>query len=206
MSLSIAQRLAILDALPTELNGEAVLVFEDDGGGWHNDPTIETWVSFTALPGQRYLYNIRSQLSEIWNASISKLEEERGELHQGTVNLYVCSTNKATVQLYENLLAVQIDRTRLGLSLDVEGVTTGPDPASPKPLGSYSDYRLKKKVYRTLVEIPILYKYTVTETGEVIKAIELEPWMGRPSEEMEHYMLRAPLLLSADIILELVDE
>jgi len=201
MSLTIAQRLAIWAALPTELDDEDVLVFEDDGGGWHHDPTIESWVSFTVDPGPRYLYTIRSQLQETWNANTQKLDDERGELHQGTINLYVCSTNKRTVQLYENLLVKEIEPGRLGLSLDYEGVTTGPDPPSPKPLGSYSDYRLRKRVYRTLIEIPILYKFSEIETGEIIKAIEVEPWMGWPVAEMETLYLRAPLLLTVDMLL-----
>ena len=201
MSLTIEQRLAILAALPTELNGEEVLVFEDDGGGWHNDPAIESWVSFTVNPGPRYLYNVRSQLSETWNAELSTIDDERGQINKGTINLYICSTDKRTVQTYEVLLAVQIERERLGLSLDYEGVTTGPEPASPKALGSYSDYRLRKKVYRTLIEIPILYKFSVIEHGDLIKAIELEPWMGAPLVEMDHYTIRAPLLIRADMAL-----
>ena len=201
MSLTIEQRLAILAALPTELNGEGVLVFEDDGGGWHNDPTIESWVSFTINPGPRYLYNIRSQLSEKWNGALSTIDDERGQINKGTINLYICSTDKRTVQTYEVLLAAQIERERLGLSLDYEGVTTGPESISAKPLGSYSDYRLRKRVYRTLIEIPILYKFSVVEQGPLIKTIEVEPWMGAPLAEMDHYIIRAPLLLRADMAL-----
>lgn len=201
MSLTIEQRLAILAALPTELNGEGVLVFEDDGGGWHNDPTIESWVSFTINPGPRYLYNIRSQLSEKWNGELSTIDDERGQINKGTINLYICSTNKLTVQTYEVLLATQIERTRLGLSLDYEGVTTGPEPISAKPLGSYSDYRLRMRVYKTLIEIPILYKFSVVEQGPLIKTIEVEPWMGVPLAEMDHYTIRAPLLIRADMAL-----
>ena len=201
MSLTIEQRLAILAALPTELNGEGVLVFEDDGGGWHNDPTIESWVSFTINPGPRYLYNIRSQLSEKWNGELSTIDDERGQINKGTINLYICSTNKRTVQTYEVLLAAEIERERLGLSLDYEGVTTGPESISAKPLGSYSDYRLRKRVYRTLIEIPILYKFSVVERGPLIKTIEVEPWMGVPLAEMDHYTIRAPLLIRADMAL-----
>jgi hypothetical protein len=201
VSLTIAQRLFVWAALPTELDDEEVLVFEDDGGGWHNDPAVETWVSFTVNPGPRYLYNIRSQLNEYWDATILKFTQERGQLHQGTISLYVCSTDKRTVQLYENLLVKEIEPGRLGLSLDVEGVTTGPEPPSPKPLGSYSDYRLRKRVYRTLIEIPILYKFSELETGEIIKTIEVEPWIGVPQAEMDHYFLHAPLLLAADMLL-----
>jgi hypothetical protein len=201
VSLSIAQRLAVLAALPTTINDETVLVFEDDGGGWHNDPTIESWVSFSIIPGPRYLYNIRSQLKETWNSETSKIDDERGQINQGTLNIYICSTNKWTVQTYENELAGLIERTRLNLSLDYEGVTTGPETVTPKPLGSYNDYRLKRRVYRTLMEVPILYKFSVVETGEIIKAIELEPWMGWPIAEMDHLTLRAPLLLAADMML-----
>ena len=201
MSLTIAQRLAILAALPTELNGEEVLVFEDDGGGGHNDPAIDSWVSFTINPGSRYLYNIRSQLSEKWNGELSTIDDERGQINKGTINLYICSTNKRTVQTYEVLLAAEIERERLGLSLDYEGVTTGPESISAKPLGSYSDYRLRKRVYRTLIEIPILYKFSVVEQGPLIKTIEVEPWMGAPLAEMDHYIIRAPLLLRADMAL-----
>ena len=201
MSLTIEQRLAILAALPTELNGEEVLVFEDDGGGWHNDPAIDSWVSFTINPGSRYLYNIRSQLSEKWNGELSTIDDERGQINKGTINLYICSTNKRTVQTYEVLLAAEIERERLGLSLDYEGVTTGPESISAKPLGSYSDYRLRKRVYRTLIEIPILYKFSVVEQGPLIKTIEVEPWMGAPLAEMDHYIIRAPLLLRADMAL-----
>ena len=201
MSLTIEQRLAILAALPTELNGESVLVFEDDGGGWHNDPAIESWVSFTVNPGPRYLYNIRSQLSEKWNGELSTIDDERGQINKGTINLYICSTNKRTVQTYEVLLAAEIERERLGLSLDCEGVTTGPESISPKALGSYSDYRLRKRVYRTLIEIPILYKFSVVEQGPLIKTIEVEPWMGAPLVEMDHYTIRAPLLIRADMAL-----
>lgn len=201
MSLTIEQRLAVLAALPTTINDEAVLVFEDDGGGWHHEPTIESWVSFSIIPGPRYLYNVRSQLKETWNSETSKIDDERGQVNQGTLNIYICSTNKWTVQTYESELAGLIERTRLGLSLDYEGVTTGPEKADAKPLASYNDYRLKKRVYRTLLEVPILYKFSVVETGEIIKAIELEPWMGWPIAEMDHLTLRAPLLLPADMIL-----
>lgn len=201
MSLSLEQRLAILAALPTTVNDESVLVFEDDGGGWHNDPTIESWISFSILPGPRYLYNIRSQLSETWNADDTQIEDERGQINQGTLNIYVCSTNKRTVQTYERELFEDIERGRLGLSLDYEGVTTGPETALARPLGSYNDFRLKRRVYRTLLEVPVLYKFSEIETGYPIKAIELEPWMGSPLAEMEHLTLRAPMLLKADILL-----
>jgi hypothetical protein len=201
VSLTIIQRLAILAALPVTLDDETVLVFEDDGGGWHNDPSVESWVSFTALPGPRYLYNIRSQLSDTWDSETNQFNDERGEIHQGTINLYVCSTTKRTVQTYESELAGLIERERLGLSLDYEGVTTGPECPTIRPLGSYGDNRLKKRVYRTLIEIPILYKFSVVETGEPIKAIALEPWMGWPLAEMDTLYLRAPLLLTADGLL-----
>ena len=201
MSLSVEQRLAILAALPTTVNDESVLVFEDDGGGWHNDPTIESWISFSILPGPRYLYNIRSQLSETWNADDTQIEDERGQINQGTLNIYVCSTNKRTVQTYERELFEDIERERLGLSLDYEGVTTGPETVLARPLGSYNDFRLKRRVYRTLLEVPILYKFSEIETGYPIKAIELEPWMGSPLAEMEHLTLRAPMLLKADMLL-----
>lgn len=201
MSLTIDQRLAVLNALPVVLDDVAVLVFEDDGGGWHHDPATESWISFSISPGPRYIYNIRSKLSESWNGSESRIEDERGEIHQGTVNLYICSTVKRTVQSYEYILSDLIERQRLGLSLDYEGVTTGPDVAVAKSLGSYNDLRLKKRVYRTLVEIPILYKYAVVEYGDPIRMIEVEPWVGLPIAEMEHYYLRAPIFLSADIAL-----
>lgn len=199
MSLSPTQRLAVLAALPTTINSTPILVFEDDGGGWHHDPATTSWISFSVIPGPRYLYNIRTQIRETWNSGTSKIDDERGQINHGTLNIYVCSTNKATVQAYEFELARQIERERLGLSLDYEGVTTGPEKASARPLGSYLDQRLKKRVYRTLLEVPILYKFTEVETGEPIKAIELEPWMGWPLAEMEHLTLRAPLLLKADM-------
>lgn len=201
MSLSIEQRLAVLAALPTTVNDETVLVFEDDGGGWHNDPTIESWISFSILPGPRYLYNIRSQLSETWNADDTQIDDERGQINQGTLNIYICSTNKRTVQTYERELFEDIERERLGLSLDYEGVTTGPETALARTLGSYNDFRLKRRVYRTLLEVPILYKFSEIETGYPIKTIELEPWMGWPLAEMEHLTLRAPMLLKADMLL-----
>ncbi|MFA6371293.1 MAG: hypothetical protein WCW68_01575 [Methanothrix sp.] len=201
MSLSIEQRLAVLAALPITVNDEEVLVFEDDGGGWHNDPTIESWISFSIMPGPRYLYNIRSQLSETWNAEDTQIDDERGQINQGTLNIYLCSTNKRTVQTYERELFEDIERERLGLSLDCEGVTTGPETALARPLGSYNDFRLKRRVYRTLLEVPILYKFSEIETGYPIKAIEIEPWMGCPPAEMEHLTLRAPMLLKADMLL-----
>lgn len=201
MSLSVDQRLAILAALPTTLNDEEVLVFEDDAGGWHHDSLIESWISFVIIPGSRYLYNIRSQLSETWNAETTKIDDERGQINHGTLNLYICSTDKRTVQRYENELAGLIERQRLGLSLDYEGVTTGPETAIAKPLGSYQDYRLKKRVYKTLLEVPILYKFAAIEPCELLKVIELEPSMGRPLAEMEHILLRAPIPLKADILL-----
>lgn len=201
MSLTIEQRLAVLSALPVTLDGETVLVFEDDGGGWHHNPSVESWISFSISPGPRYLYNIRSQISETWNGDELRIDDERGELHQGTINLYICSTNKRTVQSYEYLLSDLIERQRLGLSLDFEGITTGPEVAVPKSLGSYNDLRLKKRVYRTLIEIPVLYKYAIIEYGDPIRVIEVEPWIGLPLAEMEHYYLRAPLLLRADIVM-----
>jgi len=199
VSLSIEQRLAILAAIPTTINDESVLVFEDDGGGWHHAPTIESWISFAILPGPRYLYNIRSKLSENWNDDHSRILDERGQLNQGTLNIYVCSVNKRTVQTYERFLAEKIERERLNLSLDFEGVTTGPEPAHARPLGSYNDFRLKKKVYRTLIEAPILYKFVEIEVGYPIKVIELEPWIDTAA--MEHLKLRAPLVLRADMLL-----
>lgn len=207
MSLTITQRLAILHALPTTLNDESVLVFEDDGGGWHHDPAIESWVSFTILPGPRWLYNVQSLLSSVWNSATSKIDDERGQINQGTINLYICSTNKRTVQAYEAELAGLIERTRIGLSLDVEGVTTGPENAKPRPLGSYNDYRLKRRVYRTLVEVPILYKFTTTEGVELIKRISITQEMGWPLESVDALMLRDPAhFLSADMWLaELVE-
>ena len=199
MSLSIEQRLAIWAAIPTTINDDAVLVFEDDAGGWHHDPDTESWISFSILPGPKYLYEIRSKLGEYWNADHSRILNERGQINQGTLNIYVCSTNKRTVQTYERALVTRIERQRLGLSLDVEGVTTGPETTVARPLGSYSDMRLKRRVYRTLLEVPILYKFVEIEVGYPIKTIELEPWIN--TAEMEHLKLRAPLLLRADMLL-----
>ena len=196
MSLTIDQRLSVLAAL--ESSGcESFLIFEDDGGGWHHEPTVENWISFSIIPGNRYLYNIRSKLHEYWDASTSLFNDERGELRRGTLNIYICSTTKRAVQSCEYVLANLIERTRLGMSLDVEGVTTGPENSSPRPLGSYVDNRLRKRVYRTLIEVPIIYKFSVVEVGYPIKKIELEPWEGYPLAEMEHLFIRAPLLVSA---------
>lgn len=200
MSLTIDQRLAVLAAL--EAGGcDSFLIFEDDGGGWHHETTVESWISFSIIPGNRYLYNIRSKLHEYWDASTSLFNDERGELRRGTLNLYICSTTKRSVQSCEYVLADLIERTRLGLSLDYEGVTTGPENSSPRQLGSYIDNRLRKRVYRTLLEVPILYKFSVIETGYPIKKIELEPWEGYPLAEMEHLFIRSPLLISADELL-----
>lgn len=198
MSLTIDQRLAVLAALNAS-ECDSFLIFEDDGGGWHHEPTVENWISFSIIPGNRYLYNIRSKLHEYWDASTSLFNDERGELRRGTLNLYICSTTKRSVQSCEYVLADLIERTRLGLSLDYEGVTTGPENSSPRYLGSYVDNRLRKRVYRTLLEVPILYKFSVVETGYPIKKIELEPWEGYPLAEMEHLFIRSPLLVSADM-------
>jgi hypothetical protein len=194
----MAQRLAVLAALNAS-ECDSFLIFEDDGGGWHHEPTVENWISFSIIPGNRYLYNIRSKLHESWDASTSLFNDERGELRRGTLNLYICSTTKRSVQSCEYVLADLIERTRLGLSLDYEGVTTGPENSSPRQLGSYIDNRLRKRVYRTLLEVPILYKFSVIETGYPIKKIELEPWEGYPLAEMEHLFIRSPLLISADM-------
>lgn len=202
MRLTEAQRNAFFEALPTTLGNEDILVFEDDGGGWHHDKAIESWVAWSLLSdGARYLFNIRSTLSETWNSDTSRIDDEWGQLEKGMVALYVCSTNKNKVQAYSSQLAGLIDRTRLGLSLDYEGITTGPEEARTRPLGSYSDLRLKKRVYRVLTEVPILYKFSVIESPPLIKRVELEPWMGYPLEEMEHLIIRAPLPLKADIAL-----
>jgi hypothetical protein len=198
LSLTIDQRLAVLAALESS-SCSSFLVFEDDGGGWHHETTVESWVSFSIVPGARYLYNIRSMLHEWWNAETSLIDDERGELRRGTLNIYVCSTNKRSVQSCEYSIADLIERTRMGLSLDYEGVTTGPENVSSRPLGSYIDNRLRKRVYRTHLEVPVLYKFTVIEEAYPIKKIELEPWMGYPVAEMDHLFIRSPLLLSADM-------
>ncbi len=200
MSLTIDQRLSVLAALES-CGCESFLIFEDDGGGWHHEPTVENWISFSIIPGNRYLYNIRSKLHEYWDANTSLFNDERGELRRGTLNIYICSTTKRNVQSCEYALADLIERTRLGMSLDVEGVTTGPENSSPRPLGSYVDNRLRKRVYRTLIEVPIIYKFSVVEVGYPIKKIELETWEGYPLAEMEHLFIRAPLLVSADALL-----
>ena len=207
MRLTVEQRNAILNALPTSYGSvgseEEILVFEDDGGGWHHDPTVETWASWSLIAdGTRYLYNIRSCLSETWNSDTLKIDDERGQLERGTVNIYVCSTDKSKVQAYSSELAALIDRTRLGLSLDdYQGLTTGPEEAKTRQLSSYNDLRLKKRVYRTVLEVPILYKFTVIESPPLIKKIEVEPWMGWPLAEMGTLTLRAPMLLTANMAL-----
>jgi hypothetical protein len=202
MKLTEDQRNAFNDSLPTSIDDDDFLVFEDDGGGWHHDPSISTWVSWSVISdGISYLYNVRSCLSETWNSDLSCIDDERGKIERGNIAIYCCSTDKNKSQNHSSYIAEQIDRTRLGLSLDYEGITTGPNESTSRPLPSYVDNRLKKRVYRNLIETPILYKSVVIERPPLIKKIELHPWMGYPNAEMDHYFVTAPLLLKADMLL-----
>jgi hypothetical protein len=199
LTLTPAQRLAIFEALPSNVSGDEILVAEDDGGGWHHPDDTLSWVLWSVLDeGEPYSYEVGALLESKWNYDTHEFDDERGRLNKGVINLYICSIDKKKVQTYASVLSGLIERTRLSLSLDVEGITTGPDKSKTKPLGSYNDFRLKRRVYRTLIEIPVLYKFSEFDITPPIRRIGIQPYIGE-LQMGDELIARAPMLLTADI-------
>jgi hypothetical protein len=200
LTLTPAQRLAFFEAIPTILDTDEVLVFEDDGGGWHHAITIDHWIAWSVVDeGTPYSFNVGDLLETAWNPVTLQYDDEVGKLNTGNISLYVCSIDKKKAQAYASELAQLIGFTRLGLSLDFEGLTTGPQDITVRPLKSYNDMRLKRRVYRTLIEIPIIYKFSRMDIVPPIKRIGVEGVIYPGHAEMGEIIMHANIPLSADI-------